>query len=168
VDPKFFITDPDLDPTFQWVPDPDPIFKKFRFRNRPFSWWNMIFKGPKMAFQNIIFKESLNVVHKNGQNYEITPFYGFCECLHPFSYMDPDPDPKPSSYGSGSGKSSGSLRIRIHNTVYNMTSLMTYRYSCMKKVSLFFPFLICRIRIRDKRGRIRIRDTKKWSDPDPQ
>jgi hypothetical protein len=29
-----------------------------------------------MAFQNIIFKEYryLNVVHKNGQNYEITPF----------------------------------------------------------------------------------------------
>jgi hypothetical protein len=53
------------------------------------------------------------------------------------------------------------------NFVYNMTSIMTYRYSCMKKVSLFFPFLICRIRIRDKRGRIRIRDTKKWSDPDP-
>jgi hypothetical protein len=32
---------------------------------------------------------------------------------------------------------------------------MTYRYSCMKKVSLFFPSLICRIR--DKRR----------SDPDP-
>jgi hypothetical protein len=27
------------------------------------------FKGPKMAFQNIIFKEYLNLVHKNGQNY---------------------------------------------------------------------------------------------------
>jgi hypothetical protein len=33
-----------------------------------------------MAFQNIIFKEYLNLVpvHKNGQSYEITPFYGFC------------------------------------------------------------------------------------------
>jgi hypothetical protein len=37
------------------------------------------FKGPKMAFQNIIFKEYLNLVHKNGQSYEITPFFdGFC------------------------------------------------------------------------------------------
>jgi hypothetical protein len=34
------------------------------------------FKGPKMAFQNIIFKEYLNLVYKN---YEITPFLdGFC------------------------------------------------------------------------------------------
>jgi hypothetical protein len=36
-----------------------------------------------------------------------------------------------------------------------MNSIMTY--SCIKKVCLFFPSLICRIRIRDKR----------WSDPDP-
>jgi hypothetical protein len=37
------------------------------------------FKGPKMAFQNIIFKEYFNLVHKNGQSYEITPFFdGFC------------------------------------------------------------------------------------------
>jgi hypothetical protein len=27
-----------------------------------------------MAFQNKIFKEYLNLVYKNGQNYEITPF----------------------------------------------------------------------------------------------
>jgi hypothetical protein len=32
-------------------------------------------KGPKMAFQNILFKEYLNLVHKNGQSYEITPFF---------------------------------------------------------------------------------------------
>jgi hypothetical protein len=32
------------------------------------------FKGPKMAFQNILFIEYLNLVHKNGQSYEITPF----------------------------------------------------------------------------------------------
>jgi hypothetical protein len=32
------------------------------------------FKGPKMALQDIIFKEYLNLVHKNGQSYEITPF----------------------------------------------------------------------------------------------
>jgi hypothetical protein len=59
VDPKLFITDPDPDPTFQWVldPDPDPTCKKFGFRNRPFSWSKYDFKGPKMAFQNIIFKE---------------------------------------------------------------------------------------------------------------
>jgi hypothetical protein len=57
-----------------------------------------------------------------------------------------------------------------------MTSII---YSCMKKVSLFFPYLICKIRIRDKRQSdpgyqkmvgsgikdSRIRDTKKWSDP---
>jgi hypothetical protein len=65
-----------------------------------------------MSFKNIIFKEYLNLVYKNGQNYYITPFFdGF---FYPFS--DIDPDPKPSSYGSG--KSSGSLRIRIHNTSY--------------------------------------------------
>jgi hypothetical protein len=32
------------------------------------------FKGPKMAFQSIIFKEYLNLVHKSGQSCEITPF----------------------------------------------------------------------------------------------
>jgi hypothetical protein len=48
-----------------------------------------------MAFQNIIFKEYLNLVYKNGENYEITLFYGFSYCLHPFS--DKDPDPEPSS-----------------------------------------------------------------------
>jgi hypothetical protein len=37
------------------------------------------FKDPKTAFQNIIFKEYFNLAHKNGQNYEITPFFdGFC------------------------------------------------------------------------------------------
>jgi hypothetical protein len=37
------------------------------------------FYGPKMAFQNIIFKEYLNLVNKNGQNFEITPFFdGIC------------------------------------------------------------------------------------------
>jgi hypothetical protein len=35
------------------------------------------FKGPKMAFQNIIFKEYLNLIYKNGQNYEITLFMVF-------------------------------------------------------------------------------------------
>jgi hypothetical protein len=46
-----------------------------------------------------------------------------------------------------------------------MISIITY--FCMKKVSLFFPFLVCRIRIRIKDSRIRIRDNKKWSDSDP-
>jgi hypothetical protein len=32
------------------------------------------FKGPKMAFQNIIFKEYLSLGHKTGQSDEITPF----------------------------------------------------------------------------------------------
>jgi hypothetical protein len=32
------------------------------------------FKGPKMAFKNKIFQEYLNLVHKNAQSYEITPF----------------------------------------------------------------------------------------------
>jgi hypothetical protein len=51
------------------------------------------FKGPK---------EYLNLVHKNGQSYEITPFFdGFCLMFTSIF---------------GSGKSSGSLRIRIHNT----------------------------------------------------
>jgi hypothetical protein len=36
-------------------------------------------EGPKMAFQNKLFKEYLNLVHKNGQSYEITHFFdGFC------------------------------------------------------------------------------------------
>jgi hypothetical protein len=52
---------------FQEVPDPvsDPtlFMKKYDF------------KGPKMAFQSIIFKEYLNLVYQNGQNYEITPFF---------------------------------------------------------------------------------------------
>jgi hypothetical protein len=55
VDPKLFITDPDLDPdpTFQWVPDPDPdpTLKKFRCRIRPFSWRNMILKFLKWHFK---------------------------------------------------------------------------------------------------------------------
>jgi hypothetical protein len=62
VDPKLFITDPDRDfsmsfgsgSNFQTLPDPvsDPTFflKKYYF------------KGPKMAFQNIILKEYLNLV----------------------------------------------------------------------------------------------------------
>jgi hypothetical protein len=71
---------------FQKVPDPvsDPAFflKKYGF------------KGPKMAFQNIIFKEYLNLVYENGQNYNITPFFDdFCLCLHPFSDIDPDLEP---------------------------------------------------------------------------
>jgi hypothetical protein len=46
----------------------------------------------------MIFNEYryLNFVHKNGHNYEITPFLMvFVHYLHPFSDMDPDPDLKP-------------------------------------------------------------------------
>jgi hypothetical protein len=51
---------------FQKVPVSDPTFILTKYD----------FKGPKMAFQNIIFKEYryLNLVNKNCQNYEITPF----------------------------------------------------------------------------------------------
>jgi hypothetical protein len=50
---------------FQNVPVSDPTF--FLKKND--------FKGPKMAFQNLIFKECFNLVPMyNGQNYEITPF----------------------------------------------------------------------------------------------
>jgi hypothetical protein len=50
VDPKLFITDPD--PTFQKVPVAEPTFFLMKYD----------FKGPKMAFQNISFKEYLNLV----------------------------------------------------------------------------------------------------------
>jgi hypothetical protein len=52
VDPKLSITDMDL--TFQWVPDPDPTFKKFWiwFRIRPFSSRNMILKVLKWPFNS--------------------------------------------------------------------------------------------------------------------
>jgi hypothetical protein len=54
---------------FQKVPVSDPTFFLTKYD----------FKSPKMEFQNIIFKEYLNLVYKNGQNYEITPFFdGFC------------------------------------------------------------------------------------------
>jgi hypothetical protein len=63
----------------------------------------MIFKGPKVAFQNIIFKEYLNVVpvHENGQNYEITLF--FLVVLLMFI----------SIFGYGSGSETLELRIRL-------------------------------------------------------
>jgi hypothetical protein len=74
------------------------------------------FKGPKMAFQNIIFKEYLNLVHKNGQSYEITPFFMvFVNVYINFRIWariqirnlrvtDPDPAkvPDPCETGSGS------------------------------------------------------------------
>jgi hypothetical protein len=52
---------------FQKNPVSDPTFFLTKYD----------FKGSKMAFQNIILKENLNLIYKNGQNYEITPFYGF-------------------------------------------------------------------------------------------
>jgi hypothetical protein len=54
---------------FQKVPVSDPAFFLTKYN----------FKGPKMAFQNINFKEYLNLEYKNGQTYEITLFFdGFC------------------------------------------------------------------------------------------
>jgi hypothetical protein len=41
----------------------------------------------------------------------------------------------------------GEKQEKKNNFVWNMNSIMTY--SCMKKVSLFFPSLMCRIWIRD-------------------
>jgi hypothetical protein len=59
-------------------------------------------KCPKMAFQNITFKEYLNLVHKNGQSYEITPFLmGFVNVYILFGY------------GPGSGFETLELWIRI-------------------------------------------------------
>jgi hypothetical protein len=65
------------------------------------------FKGPKIAFQNIIFKEYLNLVHKNGQSYEITPFLWFLLMFTPIF-----------GYGPGSGTLELRIRqkFRIHNT----------------------------------------------------
>jgi hypothetical protein len=79
----------------------------------------MIFKGPKRAFQNIIFKEYLNVVHKNGQNYEITPFLmDFVNVYIHFQIWtrirnprvrDPAPAKVPDPCGSRSGSGSTTL-----------------------------------------------------------
>jgi hypothetical protein len=76
VDPKVFITD--LDPTFQ-SSGSGSYLKKFLVSEPTFSLMKYDFKGSKMAFQSIPFKEYLNLKHKNGQSYEITPFFdGFC------------------------------------------------------------------------------------------
>jgi hypothetical protein len=49
-------------------------FQKVPVSETTFFLMKYDFKGPKLAFQNIILKEYLNLVHKNGQNYEIIPF----------------------------------------------------------------------------------------------
>jgi hypothetical protein len=68
-----------------------------------------------MAFQNIIFKEYLTLVYKNGQNYEITPFLMVFVNVHIHFRLwtrirnprvtDPVPDPAkvPDPCGSVSG-----------------------------------------------------------------
>jgi hypothetical protein len=54
---------------FQKVPVSDPTFFLTKYD----------FKGPKIAFQNIIFKEHLTLGYKNGQNLCNYPFFdGFC------------------------------------------------------------------------------------------
>jgi hypothetical protein len=72
------------------------------------------FKGPKMAFQNIIFKEYLKCSTKNGQSYEVTPFLMvFVNAYIHFRIWtririrnprvtDPDPAKVPDPCGSGS------------------------------------------------------------------
>jgi hypothetical protein len=72
------------------------------------------FKGPKMAFQHILFKEYFKLVHKNGQSYEITPFLmGFVNVYIHFwiwtririqnpRVTDSDPAKVPDPCGSGS------------------------------------------------------------------
>jgi hypothetical protein len=85
---------------FQKVPVSDPAFFLTKYD----------LKGPKMAFQNIIFKDYLNLVYKNGQNYEITPFLMVFVNVHihfrlwtlirnsrvtdPVQAKVPDPDPQ--------------------------------------------------------------------------
>jgi hypothetical protein len=61
------------------------------------------FKGPKMSFQNLIFKEYLILVHKNGQSYEITPFFGWFLFLLTSIFW----------YGPGSRSKTLELRIRM-------------------------------------------------------
>jgi hypothetical protein len=50
-----------------------------------------------------IFKEYFNLVYRDGQKYEITPFYGFCWFLLVFT----------SIFGYGPGSETLKLRIRI-------------------------------------------------------
>jgi hypothetical protein len=76
---------------FQKVPVSDPTFFLTKYD----------FIGPKMAFQNIILKEYLNLVYKNGQNYAITPFL---MVFVNFSSI--------FGYGPGSGSVTLELRIR--------------------------------------------------------
>jgi hypothetical protein len=74
---KNIIKQRDMPSSRKWI-------RNFSLRIRilqPFFLTKYDFKGPKMAFQNIIFKEYLNLVpvYKNDQYYEITPFFdGFC------------------------------------------------------------------------------------------
>jgi hypothetical protein len=63
-------SDPDPDP----FPDPDSFIQKVPVSDPTFFLTKYDFKGPKLAFQNIIFKEYLNLVYENSQNYEIAPF----------------------------------------------------------------------------------------------
>jgi hypothetical protein len=74
---------------FQKGPVSDPTFFLTKYD----------FKGPKMAFQNIIFKEYLNLVYKNVQNYEITSFFDTLELRIRFRIRQKfrilaDPDPQ--------------------------------------------------------------------------
>jgi hypothetical protein len=107
------------------------------------------FKGPKMALQNKIFKEYLNVIHKNGLNYEITPFLMvFVNVYIHFRIWtwirirnlrvtDPDPAKVPDPCGSGSTTLIGLIKIAIKvdfQTVLGITiggsdTFSSFRYS---------------------------------------
>jgi hypothetical protein len=87
------------------------------------------FKGPKMAFQHIIFREYLNLVYKNGQNDEITPFFKVFVNVHNHFRIvtrirnprvtDPVPAKVPDPCGSGSGSSTLlNVHIKRKNKVW--------------------------------------------------
>jgi hypothetical protein len=85
-------------------------FKKVPVSHATFFLTKYDFKGLKMAFQNIIFREYLNLVYQKGHNYEITPFLTvFVDVSIRFRIWiwirnprDTDPAKVPDPCGSGS------------------------------------------------------------------
>jgi hypothetical protein len=102
---------------------PGSYFTKVPVSHPTFLLKKYDFKGPKMAFQNIIFKEYLNLVYKNGPNYEITPvlmvfddvsihFRIWTRIKNP-RVTDPDPAKVSDPCGSGS--------TTLDNRIYHFT-----------------------------------------------
>jgi hypothetical protein len=85
---------------FQKVPVSDPTFFLTKYD----------FKGPKMAFRNMIFKEYLNFLYKNGKTMKLLPFLMlFVNVYIHFRILTrirnplvPDPAKVPDPCGSGS------------------------------------------------------------------